>query len=730
MARALASAGIEVHAFEANSKLPGSATNIAKVHFIRNIKSDSLVDDLIRFRAAFEHSREIVLFPTNDNNVKIIAQHITQLSPHFLLSWWGCADQVLSLLLKSNIETRCKEVGLNYPQSFVVRETSDVAQVGQKFEFPIIAKPVNPQSGFKAIKCKDINELSQLLETYQADLPIIVQHWISGTDEDLYFGALYLADGDVQTEFVGKKLESFPPAMGQTTVAVTTNNDTVMAITKSFFDGLNMSGPVSLELKKDRQGRYWVIEPTVGRTDFWVGLCIASGCNLLLAEYQHATGQVVSDFSPKKSVIWFDSERDITAFPRHLSMYIPFFGKGFSTAFSYLQYGDLAPFNVAAKKLITRVKYKIAKRIGFQPEFKNVSDYHTFEVNNVDLLPEDFKDLLDSQSELTLFNSAAWYTTFCQQVADKQGEVKFYCMVNQQNEAVAVMPMWRNKKKLALTLNINVITSLTNYYTPCYRIAIDENKVQASIALEYLVAQLNSIKESWHLIDFFPLKSDLLEAIANNSKRKGSYFFPYWMTKNYYQYINGSYQDYFTGLPSRVKNTIKRKKKQLDSKTDWDIKIVDSSKEIESYINKYHAVYNNSWKKHEPYPEFISALIRTSAINGQLRLGVLTIDNEPAATQLWLVENSNAYIYKLAYDNKYKMLSPGTVLTAAMFERVIDVDKVEKIDFLTGNDAFKRDWMSQSKNLFGIQIINPKSIVGCYLLAKNRASQIRKKVCS
>jgi hypothetical protein len=30
-------------------------------------------------------------------------------------------------------------------------------------------------------------------------------------------------------------------------------------------------------------------------------------------------------------------------------------------------------------------------------------------------------------------------------------------------------------------------------------------------------------------------------------------------------------------------------------------------------------------------------------------------------------------------------------------EHVIDVDRVEQIDFLTGNDAYKREWMSDRR---------------------------------
>ena len=103
MTRALHMNGVEVHAFEANPNLPGVKTNSAKIHLIANIKTVSLIDDLLSFRQKIPNNRPIVLFPTNDNNVKVIGQHIETLTPHFVLSWQTCATEVLELLLKNNI---------------------------------------------------------------------------------------------------------------------------------------------------------------------------------------------------------------------------------------------------------------------------------------------------------------------------------------------------------------------------------------------------------------------------------------------------------------------------------------------------------------------------------------------------------------------------------------------------------------------------------------------------
>jgi CelD/BcsL family acetyltransferase involved in cellulose biosynthesis len=75
------------------------------------------------------------------------------------------------------------------------------------------------------------------------------------------------------------------------------------------------------------------------------------------------------------------------------------------------------------------------------------------------------------------------------------------------------------------------------------------------------------------------------------------------------------------------------------------------------------------------------------------------------------VENGTAYIHKLAHLESAKPLSAGTTLTAALFEHVIDRDRVEWVDFGTGDDPYKRDWMEQ---------VRPRYRLTCWRLAEPR----------
>ena len=83
------------------------------------------------------------------------------------------------------------------------------------------------------------------------------------------------------------------------------------------------------------------------------------------------------------------------------------------------------------------------------------------------------------------------------------------------------------------------------------------------------------------------------------------------------------------------------------------------------------------------------------------------------AAQFWSVEKlCIAYIHKLApHREDAKPLSAGTTLSAALFERVIDGDQVDLVDFGTGNDdRYKRDWMEQDRPRYRIEaVLDPRS---------------------
>ena len=178
------------------------------------------------------------------------------------------------------------------------------------------------------------------------------------------------------------------------------------------------------------------------------------------------------------------------------------------------------------------------------------------------------------------------------------------------------------------------------------------------------------------------------------------------------------FETYWAARPAQLRNTAKRRSKSAG----LEIEIHDRF-DSEAWAD-YEEVYRRSWKPEEGSFPFLRALAEQEGAAGALRLGVARKDGRPVAVQLWLVENGEAVIHKLAYAEDAKAMSPGTLLGMAMFRRALDEDQVRAIDYGTGDDPYKKDWMAERRELWQIEAFDPKTLRGLAGAARAAASAL------
>ncbi|HYN45424.1 MAG TPA: GNAT family N-acetyltransferase [Allosphingosinicella sp.] len=181
---------------------------------------------------------------------------------------------------------------------------------------------------------------------------------------------------------------------------------------------------------------------------------------------------------------------------------------------------------------------------------------------------------------------------------------------------------------------------------------------------------------------------------------------------------------YWEKRPARLRNTAKRRARSAA----LDIEIYERF-DARAWAD-YEAVYRASWKPEEGSFPFLRALAEQEGEAGTLRLGVARKSGRPVAVQLWLVENGEAMIHKLAYTEEAKAMSPGTILGEAMFRHAIDKDRVRAIDYGTGDDGYKKDWMEERRVLWQLAAYNPGTLRGLLGIARARASALVARVRS
>ena len=193
---------------------------------------------------------------------------------------------------------------------------------------------------------------------------------------------------------------------------------------------------------------------------------------------------------------------------------------------------------------------------------------------------------------------------------------------------------------------------------------------------------------------------------------------------NWYQTVEpGDFNLYWMQRPSALRNTVDRATRRLDRAGEWSIEIFASghgngepdATALGRMTDAYLRVYANSWKPQEPNAGFMPAFIGLAARHGCLRLGVLWLQGRPLAAQIWLVyPGRSAQIFKLAHVKGEEKWSAGSVLTAELARHSIEQDKVRELDFLSGDDAYKADWMELRRERLRLVLAHPLSLQGAW----------------
>ncbi len=351
--------------------------------------------------------------------------------------------------------------------------------------------------------------------------------------------------------------------------------------------------------------------------------------------------------------------------------------------------------------------------------------------SRLEALPPGAQQVFDAAAKKSVFFSRPWFQNYIETVLPSPEQLRIYAAASD-GQPCALLPM-QIKADTRGIFRARTLAGLQNYYSSLFGLLVNERAGTAEFM--NLAGQLRRAEEHWECLDFHPMDPDdpSFHDWLASLRRQGYWVDTYQCFGNWYMHVNGrNFAEYFEALPSQLKNTIKRKRKQFEANPANRLEIVQGGDKLEQAIADYIKIYNASWKVPEPYPDFIPGLIRSCAEQGWLRLGLAYVGETPAAAQIWIVQEGTAAIYKLAYDEQFAKQSIGSILTTALMQYAVDVDKVEVVDYLTGDDAYKRDWMSHRRERWGIVAYNPRSLGGLIEAARHFggkwARQLRHKL--
>jgi predicted ATP-grasp superfamily ATP-dependent carboligase len=296
--RSLARKGVPTWLLDCDPKHPTMRTRHAAKVAVPALGGAALIEALLRLRGRF--AANPVLFLTREETVAAVSEALDRIAPRYRIS---LPDARLMCRLTDKVEFQAlaQQHGFAIPRAVRFGGPADLATTDAP-SYPCVLKPAVKTARYasrfqKAYKVEGRGELEKLVREIDGAAEMIAQEWIEGGDGRLYFCLQYRGrDGGPTVSFTGRKLRSWPPATGGTASCVPAPEaaDELSRLTQAFFAAVGFFGIGSMEFKQDaKSGRYLMIEPTVGRTDFQEEIATLNGVNIPYAAY---CGELGRDF--------------------------------------------------------------------------------------------------------------------------------------------------------------------------------------------------------------------------------------------------------------------------------------------------------------------------------------------------------------------------------------------------------------------------------------------------
>lgn len=315
--RSLGSVGIPVIVVDTDPRSPAMRSRYGDKVVCAALEGEALLACLGRLGRRY--GERLMLFVTEEKTVVEVSASRALLEPYFHLRLPG-HGRLMALMHKQGFQELAESVGAPVPRTVRLESKGDLPRI-ESLAFPCVLKPACKDYGYgarfkKAYKVASPAEVAALYEEIHPVLAdMVVQEWIEGADNDVYFCLQYIGgDGHLVSSFTGRKIRAWPPRIGGTAscTAAWEVADELNQVTARFFAQMGFTGMGSMEYKRDkRDGRFYMVEPTVARTDFQEEVASLNGVNIPQAAYRYENGLAqVATSRPVVPRIWREPQLD------------------------------------------------------------------------------------------------------------------------------------------------------------------------------------------------------------------------------------------------------------------------------------------------------------------------------------------------------------------------------------------------------------------------------------
>lgn len=306
-----------------------------------------------------------------------------------------------------------------------------------------------------------------------------------------------------------------------------------------------------------------------------------------------------------------------------------------------------------------------------------------------------------------------WFNLCCKYIEAENSKIKVFIVFNDK-DIIALLPVWHIVEKYKGLFKANIARLVGSRQASTCSIIYSQSNSDMKNIVRVLMDAVMTDSPKYDIIEFdrMPDEDKSTKELKEYLDHHKINFKNNISTVNWYvNDLNCTGKDYFTRLPSAMKKDVEYCKRRLNREGNLEFLLIADECKIDEYLDMYDSVRESSWKAPEKDKEFIRDFTKMTFKKGWLRLGFLMFEGKPIAAQKWFLCHQYAHIYDVLYDDNYKKYSPGKVLTQMMFEYAIDVENAKCIDYLQGDEDYKKEWTHLKRDRCQIVIFN-KSIKG------------------
>ncbi|MEZ4526987.1 MAG: GNAT family N-acetyltransferase [Desulfobacterales bacterium] len=344
-------------------------------------------------------------------------------------------------------------------------------------------------------------------------------------------------------------------------------------------------------------------------------------------------------------------------------------------------------------------------------------------------MQEEWNELVAGSTNNNIFLTWEWLSSWWEAFAGKHQFFYFLIARNEQGRLVGAFPFQLVKKRAKRIIPIRVLMTIgrgggvisneVEYSTFMMPPILNGYERRVFTALS---DYLKTHKYEWDILYFGEMLEKHLttSCIAYEFQKE----FPLTCTyqeDDYVVCLKRTYEDYFQGLSKHERRNFKCKTKKLFQNYDVEISFLKHNDEISTFLNDYFAIVQ---KRHDwaPSPEkekFLYLICEKFLKNECLKLYILKLNGQPAATFFTFCHNKKMYGYKAGFDPEYSSCSPGAVLFDQTVKNAIS-EGIEELDLLIGDYAYKSHWCNEVRKIDSITVYNNKNKISEYKLQANK----------